>query len=490
MSAVEHQRKANSGVIPAEVQRRRRRENRLRVACLLLTVAVILGVYSVISAATDRFSWRLDLTEDQVFRLTDTTRNILAGLEDTVTFTYCNSRSDADTNLKEVLSRYEAASSRIDVSYVDLDANPALAEEYSRKGMELSPDGILVTCGVQSRFLPWSGLYEIRTASGEDGSQSYSLTGLKAETMLTSAVVAVSGQSCPGVAFTAGHSEDGSGALKDLVTNSNYETSQVVLGVDAIGSNVDVVVIAGARRDFSGAELAALDAFMERGGSLCVFRDPEVDSLPNLDGYLADWGITVTNQVVLEPRQQMDSPLNIIPNFGVSMINVYFSEHSTYLVLPECRALELSNANASITNAVLRSTSSSYAKDFASMSTLTQSAEDAAGPFTLAATGERSFTNSDGESDTQYVFAVACTGFYQDGYLETGSLGNADFVLEILSYMTDNEVTLNIQTKNLTADSLSVSRMALLLFSAVFLVALPAGLLLTGVGVFLKRRHS
>ena len=127
MSAVEHQRKANSGVIPAEVQRRRRRENRLRVACLLLTVAVILGVYSVISAATDRFSWRLDLTEDQVFRLTDTTRNILAGLEDTVTFTYCNSRSDADTNLKEILSRYEAASSRIDVSYVDLDANPAFS---------------------------------------------------------------------------------------------------------------------------------------------------------------------------------------------------------------------------------------------------------------------------------------------------------------------------------------------------------------------------
>lgn len=124
------------------------------------------------------------------------------------------------------------------------------------------------------------------------------------------------------------------------------------------------------------------------------------------------------------------------------------------------------------------------------MSTLTQSAEDAAGPFTLAATGERSFTNSDGESDTQYVFAVACTGFYQDGYLETGSLGNADFVLQILSYMTDNEVTLNIQTKNLTADSLSASRTALLLFSAVFLVALPAGLLLTGVGEFLKRRHS
>ena len=229
---------------------------------------------------------------------------------------------------------------------------------------------------------------------------------------------------------------------------------------------------------------------MDRGGNLCVFRDPEINSLPNLDGYLAEWGIAVTDQVVLEPRQQMDSPLNIIPNFGVSMINVYFSEHSTYLVLPECRALELTNANASITNTVLRSTSSSYAKNFLSMSSLTQREEDAVGPFTVAATGERSFTNSAGESDTQYVFAVACTGFYQDSYLKTGSLGNADLVLQVLSHMTDNEVTLNIPTKNLTADSLSVSRTGIMLFAAFFVVILPLSLLLTGVWVFLKRRHS
>ena len=487
---MEHQRRANSGVIPAEVQRQRRRENRLRIACLLLTIAVIFGMYSVVSAATERFSWKLDLTEDQVFRLTNTTKSILSELEDTVTFTYCNDRSDADTNLKEVLSRYASASSRIDVAYVDLDANPALVETYNQKGIELSPDGVLVTCGIQSRFIPWSELYEIRTTSGGDGSQSYAITGLKAETMLTSAVVAVSGQDCPGVAFTAGHSEDDSDALRNLVANSNYEVSQVVLGVDAIDEKVEVVVIAGAKRDFSEAELAVLEAFMDRGGNLCVFRDPEINSLPNLDGYLAEWGIAVTDQVVLEPRQQMDSPLNIIPNFGVSMINVYFSEHSTYLVLPECRALELTNANASITNTVLRSTSSSYAKNFLSMSSLTQSAEDAVGPFTVAATGERSFTNSTGESAAQYVFAVACTGFYQDSYLKTGSLGNADLVLQVLSHMTDNEVTLNIPTKNLTADSLSVSRTGIMLFAAFFVVILPLSLLLTGVWVFLKRRHS
>ena len=487
---MEHQRRASRGTIPAEVQRQRRKQNRLRTACLLLSIAVIFGIYSVISAATDRFSWKLDLTEGQVFRLTDTTKDVLDGLDQTVTFTYCNDRADADTNLKEVLSRYETASSKIQVDYVDLDANPALAEEYSQKGVELSPDGVLVTCGIQSRFIQWSDLYEIRTTSSGDGGQSYSITGLKAETMLTSAIVAVSGQDCPGVVFTAGHSEDDSDSLRSLVANSNYKVSQAVLGVDAIDESTDVMVIAGAKRDFSEAELAILEDFMNRGGSLCVFRDPEVNSLPNLDGYLADWGITVTDRIVLEPGQQLDSPLNIIPNFGVSMINVYFSEHSTYVVLPECRALELRNTDGRITNTVLRSTSSSYAKNFASMGSLTQSAGDAAGPFTVAATSEHSFTGADGETGTQYIFAVASTGFYQDSYLKTGSLGNADLVLQVLSYMTDNQVTLNIPTKNLTADTLTVTRTGVMAFAAFFVVLLPLGLLLTGVWVFLKRRHA
>ena len=93
-----------------------------------------------------------------------------------------------------------------------------------------------------------------------------------------------------------------------------------------------------------------------------VFRDPETAALPNLDGYLRAWGIIVEDQIVLESSQQLDSPLNIIPVFGLSMISVYFSEHSSYLVLPECRALSLDNPNGCITNAVLRSTSAAYGR--------------------------------------------------------------------------------------------------------------------------------
>lgn len=488
---MEHQRRANGRPIPEEVLKKQKRDRAMRLTFVVLVVAVAIGVFSVISAAVSRFNWKLDLTEGQVFQLTDTTKEILGELDQDVTITYCNSQANADSNVKEVLNRYAASSDYIHVDYVDLDLNPAFAESYTKdRNLTLTQDGVLVTCGGNLQFMEWSELYELRTYTGSDGSQQYSLTGLRAETKLTSAIVKVITQGTIGVALTAGHSENPPEALKDLIDASNYDVSQVVLGVDDIPENVQTLMIAGAKRDFSQEEITLLDSYMSSGGNLMVFRDPEVESLPNLDAYLQEWGLTVEDQIVMEHRQQMDSPMNIIPSFGLSMINVYFSEQSTYLVLPECRAITMTHTNDCITNEVLKSTSSAYAKSFQDMGTLTQAEGDAKGPFTVAATSERSYTDSEGESKTQYVFLTACTGLYQDRYLKTESLGNADFVLEVLSYMNESSVTLNIPTKNLAASDISISWASTVAFAVVFVVLLPVGLVAAGILLFLKRRHS
>ena len=476
--------------IPEEALRRSRRSRLVLGAYVLLLAAVAIAVFAVACAAVSRFGWTLDLTQNQVFRLTDTTKDLLSELDQPVELVYCNTENDADSNIKEVLRRYAGASDQISVSYLDLEANPAMVEEWFGKNIELSSDGILVLCGSNARFLSWSSLYALNTYTDENGDQRYTLAGLQAETMLTSAIAAAAGQEETAVAFTAGHSEDAPQALLDLLAGSGYRTEQVVLGVEPLGEAVSTVVIAGAKRDFSEKELQILDGFMSGGGNLVVFRDPETAALPNLDGYLRAWGIIVEDQIVLESSQQLDSPLNIIPVFGLSMISVYFSEHSSYLVLPECRALSLDNPNGCITNAVLRSTSAAYGKDYAAMTTLTRDEGDSAGPFIVAATSERSFTDANGETKTQYVFAAACTGFYQEPWLQTESLGNADLILQALAYMNDTDVTLRIPVKRLAANDIAISRGAVILFSLVFVVAAPIALLTAGAVVFLKRRRA
>lgn len=487
---MERQRRANGKKIPAQALKKAKRERKMNLIFTILVVAVVISIFSMISAAVSRFDWKIDLTEDQVFQLTDTTKELMKELDQDVRVVYCNDQGSADSNIEQVLSRYAALSSHIDVEYVDLTANPSLVEEYAQRGITLSEDGVLVICGNNAEFIQWSDLYEIKTYSDAEGNQKYSLTGLRAETKLTASIVAVTTAEPILVGVVAGHSESVPDALTELLENNNYETQQIVLGVNDIPEETRTLVIAGAKRDFSQKEIELLETFMQEGGNLMVFRDPEVEVLPNLDGYLKEWGLGVEDRIVLEPSQQMDSPLNIIPNFGLSMINQYFSQQSTYLVLPQCRQLTIENTNNCITNEVLRSTSKSYGKNFKEMDSLTRTEEDTAGPFTVAATSERSWTDAEGESQTQYVFLTACTGLYQEMYLETQSLGNADFVLQVLAYMNDSDTILNIPTKNLAADSISISWSSTVLFAAVFLILVPLGLLTGGAVMFFKRRHS
>ena len=50
----------------------------------ILVVAVVISIFSMISAAVSRFDWKIDLTEDQVFQLTDTTKELMKELDQDV----------------------------------------------------------------------------------------------------------------------------------------------------------------------------------------------------------------------------------------------------------------------------------------------------------------------------------------------------------------------------------------------------------------------
>ena len=483
------QRRANLHKIPAEVLAQNKKAGTRYILFAVLVIALAFGIFSVVTAATDRFGLKIDLTSNKLYELTDTTKEILSGLEKPVSIVYCAAKSEADENLAAVLDNYDAASDMLEISYVDLDSNPAFAEKYFRKGISLAADGVLVSCGDFDNYTPWKDLYSYVSSTDSAGNPVNTVSGLQAEAKITGAVISVTTAEKPVIAFTAGHSELLPAGLENLLSNNNYEIIQSVLGVNSI-DGASTIVIAGASRDFSEPEIAILKSFIDEGGSLAVFRSPETGSLPMLDSFLLEYGLKTGDRIVLEPSQQMDSPLNIIPNFAVSMISVYFSENSTYMVLPEARSLELSSPNGWITNTVLRSTSNSYGKLYSEMTSLSQDASDEKGPFTLAATSERIFKEPGGEEHNQYVFLAACTDLYDDTYLTMESIGNADFMLQLLSYMNGGGASVNIPAKSLELPDISISRGAVTAFTVIFVVLIPLCLIISGIWVFLKRRHS
>ncbi len=467
-----------------------RNKKTLSAVFIVLVVLTALSLYALCATLVSRFHFKADMTEGEVFKLTDTTKELLAGLDRDVSLICLASENDADTNITELLGRYERASQHVGVRYVDLAVNPAFTERYKAQGFTLQDDGVLVECGSKIRFIKWEELYRISSYTDASNQQNYIITGLAAESQLSAAIAAVTSDDEVKVAFTAGHSEDTDGRLGELITGSGYAVSRWVPEVQDLDPDTDVVLIAGARSDFSEKELAALQAHLDRGGSLVLFRDPRVGSLPGLDALCAAWGISVGDGIVLESSQYMGDPTTVIPVFGTSLINVYFSERSSYVVMPTARQLSLSQGGEGMVNSVLRSTNSSYAKPLDAFGSYDKKQGDAEGPFDLAATSERLYTDKNGNEQSQYLFVMGCTDFYADVYLDTGSIGNADFVLQLLSHISEHDLALNIPVKDLRAENIAIPQTFIVIFATIFVMIIPLTILFYGLVRFIKRKRA
>ena len=92
---------------------------------ILLAAAILLGVNYLASRHWKRFDW----TRAQVYSLSETTKKTLDALKTPVQVTvFMTPRSRLATEVKELLSRYQARSPKIEVEYLDPERNPARGE--------------------------------------------------------------------------------------------------------------------------------------------------------------------------------------------------------------------------------------------------------------------------------------------------------------------------------------------------------------------------
>ena len=461
-----------------------------RPVTVVLVLALLISANLFVTALTKRFDLSGDLTQGQLFHLSDVTREVLDGLDRPVAITYFDKEKGSDTNISQLLKRYAKSGKNIELKYLDLQANPGMVTDYANRGITLSDNGVLVEAGDNACAISWSEMYGYNSYTGSDGKIHYTLTSFKAEPMITSAIARVCKDEEKSVLFTQGHGESIGNALLSLAENGGYRADAHVPALDGISEEYTAVVIAGARRDFSADEIAAIDEYMKTGGRLLVFRDPSAGELPALDGYLSEWGLEADAAIVIEPSRQMDSPVNIIPDFAVHMMNVYFSEHVQYLVLPVCAGLTLRNVDGRLTAPVLRSTSSAYEKNAGEVSGLEQEDEDPTGPFVLAATSEESLTLGDGTKESAVVFLIGSSRFCEDSMLENPSYGNGQLILQALAYPENDRMLPGIPEKSLSNTTIAIPWSATLSIGILFIGVLPAVFILAGLIVWIRRRRA
>lgn len=437
---------------------------------LSVLVAVLLLCCTLFAAEafTSAYMLRADMTENQLYTLSDTTIEVLSSLASPVEITVFSSETDFLPLVSETLLRYEAFSDgKVSVRYTDPYTHPQEVRLWQNQGHTIT-EGTLVVQGTHiSEVIQLEDLF---VTDGEN------VTALRIEQPLTSAI-ARSGSGKTLVAqFAEGHDETYSDSFRSLLNQNGFSVGRVTLSVSEPAC--DLLIIAAPSADYLPAEIEKLHAFMNDGGRLMVFLASESSALPNLSAFLAEWGIGLTDIMVGDRLQYVDAnPLSIVPVYASHEINARFSGMRIYPVLPRALALQpLYTKNGSTTTAkVLYSTDQAYAHS---------GSDQIAAPFVLAITAERK-----GLDSSSRLFACGSSGLYADSLMNNTAFANSMLLAQAIGWTTEQPDSIGIPARSILDLPLAITAGQLYLFIGLLIIALPAFYLLCGFIVYLRRRH-
>jgi ABC-type uncharacterized transport system involved in gliding motility auxiliary subunit len=286
---------------------------------ILLAVALFLGINYLSSRHWARGDW----TKTQIYSLSEQTRKILAGLKTPVRVTvFMTADARLYQSVRELLSRYQDASPKIEVEYLDPRRNYARAEQLVKE-FGIRQSTVVFRSGDRKKYVEEDKLADFDFAGGPMGGGAQTIKSFKGEEAFTSAILAVTEQKQPKIVFTQGHGEAaldsgergrGYADAKQLLERDNMTVATwSSLGKADLPADADVVVVAGPQTAWLEPETGALDKYLAGGGHALLMLDPvlpgpgsppaDLGLKPVLDKYALKLG----DDIVVDPRTRCRS---------------------------------------------------------------------------------------------------------------------------------------------------------------------------------------
>ena len=266
-----------------------RRAGKYGTSAVLSTVLGI-ALLALLAFLSTRYHERWDWTEAKSHSLTDQTKKVLEGLDQPVKVTALFAQIAA-AEAKALLERYSSvAPEKFQVEYVDPQAQP----------------GRLAELGIEAGRLE-GGVLHVAL-----GTESVDVKDLD-EVALTQAIVKLTRREQKKVYFLDGHNErpiegekaargDGMKNAAEALRNENYQVETLLLAAKGdVPADANVVIVGGPTRPLHETEHAALERYLERGGSLLVLIDPRAGTDLGVD--LAKWGVELGDDVIVDRVQ-------------------------------------------------------------------------------------------------------------------------------------------------------------------------------------------
>ncbi|MBE7029975.1 MAG: hypothetical protein E7409_00945 [Ruminococcaceae bacterium] len=451
------------------------------VVCVLV-IAVVIIVNILFGALGEKVNTKIDLTHDRILDFSDQTIQTLKNLDQEVRV-YNLIPEDTGVGVVEsvenVLDRYKQLSSKIKYERIDVAKNPVFMQKYQTSDSQFSNYCFIFETDKKFKVVD---LNDTVVFNNQTGDVNY----ISAEQKFTNAIAFVTSDTETKVAVVEGHGETSISTFEGILTDANYTVQSINLTSQDIPDDVSVLVISAPQNDYSGEEIDKIDRFFDRGGDAQIFWGILQPALPNLEGYLAEWGVKMHGGFALDTSTNRYVPgvvQYLLPEVVNTDITSQIAENGLMVVLKGARGFDLTEVPGVEAQVLLKGSENSFVR-VGDSQTFAYEEGDVRGPVNLAVHLSHLM-----ENDTTNIMVVGTSGLVDADAISGGVFANLDFYLNTLSAMTNKSDDVYIRPKDVSTQRFATTPLMVIIFGGITVVIIPLIIIVLGIVIWMRRRH-
>jgi ABC-2 type transport system permease protein len=456
---------------------------------IIIAIALTVVVNLIVGKLPSKYTG-IDVTSNQLYSITDQTKQMVKALDTDVTIYVIASEDNADSVVKQTLDRYADLSDMIHVEYVNPMTNPKFASNYTSDSV--SQNSLIVVTDKRSKVINYSDMYEVEYSySGYSYSQE--VTGYDGEGQITSAISYCTSDEMPKIYMIQGHSEfslDSGFTTAVEKENIDYETISL-MDYDEIPEDAECLLILAPETDFSADDAQKVIDYLNNGGKAIITTEYTGESLPNFESIISAFGMTIENGCIIDTNQgnYYQSPIYLLPNVEDADETAGLTGSYTYLMTAYAEAITLPDydvENMEYTKLLTTSSKSLLKQITGQTISMDKEDGDVEGSFNIGVKAEK--TIDDDTTAVLYVFSGA--RLFTDTFDSYVSGNNKQLFSNIMGTIANHEVSVSIPVKSYELEWLVTSSQDALIFRTIFMFVVPLVLIVVGIVIWVRRRKQ
>lgn len=487
----------------------------------VIVTAIVIVINLIAQTVTDKYDLSFDLTNDDIFKISDETVDYLSSVDKKVQIIVLAEKSLFENReiyykqASEIIQKYALYNDNITVEYIDMNKNPNYVSKFKEIYQGDLVEGNIVvyregTGENDSDRIKVLSLNDMFTTSTDSTTGMTTVTQSNAEQVLTSAVMYVTDANPKKAVLVASDMPQSvyysAQSVINMLDSNGYDLESVdLLTADLDVESTDLLLILSPLNDFNSTVIEKISDFLYNDGKLgknvLYMANYDQNETKNIDEFLEEWGLKVGSSYIAESDTSASQTVNVYglqsaikSSIGVIANQDYadmVTDTSLPIAVPVSRPIEiLWENNGDRETSVILTTSDTSALIPLDADSNFDIKTAVTGTQNVVALGSKYIFNENNEKVTSNVLVMG-SAFMSDIYITSDtSYNNGEFILNTINKVTGKSQGITIVPKSLAISTIQISEAQYNGIRNVVMFAIPLLIIAIGVLVYIKRRNK